>query len=247
MATYRLWRERGGAGAAAMAGHSLGEFSALVAAGCLEFKAAVELVKFRAEAMQAAVPEGEGAMAALLGLEDADVEAACAEAAPRRCGGGGEFQCPRPGGDRRDGRRRRPRHSSSTAAKGARRALRLAVSVPSHSSLMLPAAERLRERLALTPISPSKDVAVFGVDVKIHGSADQIRAALVRQLHTPVFWAATVRSMIASGATRIIECGPGRVLTGLNRRIDKNRDLSMMALEDRKSVDEALALVNGEP
>jgi [acyl-carrier-protein] S-malonyltransferase len=246
VATYRLWRELGGPVPQAMAGHSLGEFSALVAAGCLEFKAAVELVKFRAEAMQAAVPEGEGAMAALIGLEDADVEAACAEAAPSGVVEAVNFNAP--GQVVIAGLAAAVDRAIQIASeKGARRALRLAVSVPSHSSLMLPAAERLRERLALTPISPSKDVAVFGVDVKIHGSADQIRAALVRQLHTPVFWAATVRSMIASGATRIIECGPGRVLTGLNRRIDKNRDLSMMALEDRKSVDEALALVNGEP
>jgi [acyl-carrier-protein] S-malonyltransferase len=241
VATYRLWRELGGPVPQAMAGHSLGEFSALVAAGCLEFRTAVELVTFRAEAMQAAVPEGEGAMAALIGLEDADVEAACAEAATSGVVEAVNFNAP--GQVVIAGTASGVERAIEIALeKGARRALRLPVSVPSHSSLMLPAAERLRERLAVTAVSPSKEVAVFGVDVKIHGTADQIRAALVRQLHTPVYWAATVRSMIAAGATRLIECGPGRVLTGLNRRIDKNRNLSMLALEDRKSFDDALAL-----
>jgi [acyl-carrier-protein] S-malonyltransferase len=132
----------------------------------------------------------------------------------------------------------------AATAKGARRVLRLPVSVPAHSSLMLPAAEKLRERLAGIQVSAASGIAVYGVDVKTHAQPDRIRASLVKQLHTPVYWAATVRTMIAAGATQIVECGPGKVLTGLNRRVDKNRDLKMLALEDEPSLNEALALLN---
>jgi [acyl-carrier-protein] S-malonyltransferase len=113
--------------------------------------------------------------------------------------------------------------------------------VPAHSSLMQPAAEQLRVRLESTPFAAISGIAVYGVDIKTHADADGIRAALVKQMHTPVYWAATVRTMIAAGATQIVECGPGKVLTGLNRRVDKNRDLKMMALEDPDSLDDALA------
>jgi len=128
-------------------------------------------------------------------------------------------------------------------AKGARRVLELPISVPAHSSLMHPAADQLRVRLESTAFTPPSGVAVYGVDVKTHSSAEGIRAGLVKQLFTPVYWAATVRTMISAGATRIVECGPGKVLTSLNRRVDKNRDLKMTALEDPKSLDDALAMV----
>jgi [acyl-carrier-protein] S-malonyltransferase len=131
----------------------------------------------------------------------------------------------------------------AATAKGARRALPLPISVPAHSSLMQPAAERLRARLQDMPVAAISGVSIYGVDVKIHGSPAAIREALVKQLHTPVYWAATVRTMIAAGATRIIECGPGKILTGLNRRVDKNRDLRMLALEDPASLEEALGAV----
>jgi [acyl-carrier-protein] S-malonyltransferase len=131
----------------------------------------------------------------------------------------------------------------AAAAKGARRALELPISVPAHSSLMQPAADQLRMRLDSIAFTPPSGVAVYGVDVKTHSSADGIRAGLVKQLYTPVYWAATVRTMIAAGATQIVECGPGKVLTGLNRRVDKNRDLKMMALDDPQSLDHALAAV----
>jgi [acyl-carrier-protein] S-malonyltransferase len=240
VATYRLWSERGGAVPRSMAGHSLGEFSALVAAGCLEFKVAVDLVKFRAEAMQAAVPQGQGAMAAILGLEDSDVEAACSEAAQDEVVEAVNFNAPGQvviAGTALGV----ARAIEAATAKGARRALTLPISVPAHSSLMLPAAERLRERLKEVAVAPAAGTAVYGIDVKTHGAPDDIRAGLVKQLHTPVYWAATVRTMIAAGATQIVECGPGKVLTSLNRRIDKNRDLKMLALEDPHSVDAALA------
>jgi [acyl-carrier-protein] S-malonyltransferase len=110
---------------------------------------------------------------------------------------------------------------------------------------MWPAAERLRERLTGVPVAAAVGIAVYGVDVRTHVQPDEIRASLVKQLHTPVYWAATVRTLIGAGATRIVECGPGKILTGLNRRIDKNRDLKMLALEDPQSFDDALALSNG--
>jgi [acyl-carrier-protein] S-malonyltransferase len=241
VATYRLWRERGGAIPAMMAGHSLGEFTAWVAAGSLEFKAAVELVQFRAQAMQSAVPQGEGAMAAILGLEDADVEAVCREVEE----GGGVVEAVNfnsPGqvviaGDAATV----TRAGDALTARGARRVLPLPVSVPAHSSLMGPAAEKLRLRLEEVSVEPPEGPRVYGVDVKTHWHPEDIRASLVKQLHTPVYWAATVRTMIEAGATHLIECGPGKVLTGLNRRIDRNRDLKMMALEDVASFEEALA------
>jgi [acyl-carrier-protein] S-malonyltransferase len=240
IATYRLWLERGGRLPAMMAGHSLGEFSALVAAGYLDFKTTVDLVKYRGELMQAAVPSGQGAIAAVLGLEDADVEAACEEAAQGEVVEAVNFNAP--------GQVVIAGHATAVARaiesatdKGARRALTLPMSVPAHCSLLQPAAEKLRIRLENTPLAARSDVAVYGVDIKVHSGPEAIRAGLVKQLSTPVFWAATVRTMIAAGATQIFECGPGKVLTSLNRRIDKNRDLTMLALEDPEALEAALA------
>jgi [acyl-carrier-protein] S-malonyltransferase len=242
VATYRLWRERGGAVPAMMAGHSLGEFSALVAAEYLDFKTAVDLVKYRGELMQAAVPSGQGAIAAILGLEDADVEAACHEASQGEVVEAVNFNAP--GQVVIAGTAAGVARAIAIAtAKGARRAMALPMSVPAHSSLMQPAAEKLRIRLENTPLAEHSAVKVYGVDCKIHSGAAEIRAGLVRQLATPVFWAATVRTMISAGAAQIFECGPGKVLTALNRRVDKNRDLKMLALEDPQSFADALAAV----
>jgi [acyl-carrier-protein] S-malonyltransferase len=240
IATYRLWRARGGAVPVMMAGHSLGEFSALAAAEYLDFKTAVDLVRYRGELMQAAVPAGQGGIAAILGLEDTDVEEACREASQGDVVEAVNFNAP--------GQVVIAGHAVAVAraieiatAKGARRAMALPMSVPAHSSLMRPAAEKLRIRLADTRIAAHSEVKVFGVDCKIHTGADDIRSGLVKQLATPVYWAPTMRTMIAAGATRIFECGPGKVLTALNRRIDKNRDLKMLALEDPPAFDEALS------
>jgi [acyl-carrier-protein] S-malonyltransferase len=240
IATYRLWRTRGGAVPVMMAGHSLGEFSALVAAEYLDFTTAVDLVRYRGELMQAAVPSGQGGIAAILGLEDTDVEEACREASQGDVVEAVNFNAP--------GQVVIAGHAVAVAraieiatAKGARRAMALPMSVPAHSSLMRPAAEKLGIRLADTRIAAHSEVRVFGVDCKIHTGADDIRSGLVKQLATPVYWAPTVRTMIAAGATRIFECGPGKVLTALNRRIDKNRDLKMLALEDPPAFDEALS------
>jgi [acyl-carrier-protein] S-malonyltransferase len=243
VATYRLWRERGGAVPVMMAGHSLGEFSALVAADFLDFKTAVALVKYRGEIMQAAVPSGQGGIAAILGLEDTDVEAACDEAAQGEVVEAVNFNAP--GQVVIAGLATAVARAIEIAtAKGARKAMALPMSVPAHSSLMQPAAEQLRVRLATTPLADSSTVKVYGVDCKVHSGGDEIRAGLVRQLATPVYWAATVRTMIFAGATQLIECGPGKVLTALNRRVDKNRDLKMLALEDPQSLDDALAAVS---
>jgi [acyl-carrier-protein] S-malonyltransferase len=240
VATYRLWRERGGAVPKMMAGHSLGEWSALVAAGYLEFKNAVDLVKYRGELMQEAVPSGEGGIAAILGLEDADVEAACQEASQGEVVEAVNFNAP--GQVVIAGLATAVARAIEIAtAKGARRAMALPMSVPAHSSLMRPAAEKLRIRLERTPVAEHSEVKVYGVDCKVHTSAKDIRDGLVKQLPTPVYWAATVRTMISAGATQILECGPGKVLTALNRRVDKNRDLKMLALEDPQAFDDALA------
>jgi [acyl-carrier-protein] S-malonyltransferase len=240
VATYRLWRERGGAQPAMMAGHSLGEFTALVAAGRLDFKTAVDLVRYRGELMQAAVPPGQGAMAAILGLEDIDIDDACNKASQGEVVEAVNFNAP--GQVVIAGLATAvARAIEVAAAKGARRALQLPISVPAHSSLMQPAADQLRVRLESTAFAPASGVAVYGVDVKTHTSAEAIRAGLVMQLYTPVYWASTVRTMIAAGATHIFECGPGKVLTGLNRRVDKNRDLKMIALEDPQSLEDARA------
>ena len=242
VATFRLWRDRGGVVPTMMAGHSLGEFSALVAADYLDFEDAVDLVKYRGELMQAAVPSGQGAIAAILGLEDADVEAACLEASDGQTVEAVNFNAP--------GQVVIAGHAAAVAraieaatAKGARRAMMLPMSVPAHSSLMRPAAEKLRIRLDTTPVAESAGVQVYGVNCAPHNNASDIRAGLVKQLSTPVYWSATVRTMISAGATQIVECGPGKVLTALNRRIDKNRELKMMALEDPQCLDEALAAV----
>ena len=244
VATYRVWRDQGGPVPAMMAGHSLGEFSALVAAGALAFSEAVALVRFRAQAMQAAVPPGEGAMAAVLGLEDSDVEAACAEAAQGEVVEAVNFNAP---GQVviAGGAGAVARAIEAARARGAKRAIALPISVPAHSSLMAPAAQRLGERLAATAVAKPAGVDVYGVDVRVHADADAIRAGLVKQLQTPVYWAATVRTMIGAGATLIVECGPGKVLTGLNRRIDKSRELKMLALEDPKSLEETLQAAGG--
>ena len=239
VAVWRAWRARGGALPDAMAGHSLGEFTALVCAGAMDFRDAVAVVQFRGRAMQEAVPAGQGAMAAVLGLDDAEVEAACAEAAQGDVVEPVNYNSP--------GQLVIAGHAAAVAraleackARGAKRALPLPVSVPSHSSLMRGAGERLRERLASVPIrEPRVEVYAFGL--QRHRAPAQIRDNLVAQLSGPVRWSDTIREMVGRGATRIVECGPGRVLTGLNRRIEKNREIAMLAVDDPATLAAALA------
>jgi [acyl-carrier-protein] S-malonyltransferase len=249
VATWRVWRKHGGPMPAAMAGHSLGEYSALVCSGALDFKTAVELVQFRGQAMQAAVPAGQGAMAAILGLEDAEVETACAEAASSG-GPGAVVQAANfnsPGQVVIAGAAAAvDRAIEVLKAKGAKRAIKLPVSVPSHSALMQPAAERLGEKLRGIDFAKPEVPDIYTVDVGTHRDADSIREALVQQLVKPVRWTETVRAMLAGGAKVLVECGPGKVLTGLNRRIDKNKDIAMLAIEDSESLQQALAACRGQ-
>ena len=246
VATWRVWRKHGGPMPAAMAGHSLGEYSALVCSGALDFKTAVALVQFRGQAMQAAVPVGQGAMAAILGLEDGDVEAACAEAA--RSGSSEHAEIVQAANFNSPGQvviagsaAAVDRAIEVLKSKGAKRAIKLPVSVPSHSALMQPAAERLAEKLRGVQFATPDVRDVYTVDVRTHQGPDSIREALVQQLVKPVRWTETVRALLAGGAKVLVECGPGKVLTGLNRRIDKNKDLSMLAIEDAESLQVALA------
>ncbi|HSC08173.1 MAG TPA: ACP S-malonyltransferase [Steroidobacteraceae bacterium] len=239
VAVWRVWRKRGGPAPTVMSGHSLGEFTALVCADSLDFSTAVELVSFRGRAMQEAVPVGQGAMAAILGLEDEDVEAACREAARGEVVEPVNFNAP--------GQIVIAGHATAVKraieackTRGAKRAIDLPVSVPSHSSLMKPAAERLQARLEQTEVRSPLVPEIYTVDVRKHGHPQGIRSALVQQLFSPVRWAETVRRMIASGVTHIVECGPGKVLTGLNRRVERRKEISVYGLDDSATIDEAI-------
>ena len=230
IATWRLWQERKGATPAIVTGHSLGEFTALVAAGAIDFATCVDLVRFRGKVMQEAVPAGTGAMAALLGLEDADVEAACAEA--RATGVVEAVNYNSPGQVVIAGEKAAVLKAIEHAkARGAKRAVELPVSVPSHSSLMKSAGARLGERLATTEIRAPRIRYLSAVDALLHDAPDDIRALLVRQLSSPVRWTETVAALVGSGARRIVECGPGGVLAGLVKRITRGGDLETFALE----------------
>jgi len=240
VATWRCWRGRGGPPPAIVSGHSLGEFTALVCAEALDFPAAVGLVKSRGEVMQEAVPAGSGAMAAILGLDDAEVEAACREA----CEGGvvEAANYNSPGQVVIAGQTAAVERAIGAAkARGAKRAVLLPVSVPSHSSLMRAAAERLRGRLAAVSLRAPRIRYVSAVDAAAHAEPREILELLVRQLSSPVRWSDTLRALANAGVSQIIECGPGRVLTGLNRRIERRAGLEFLALEDPASIDTALA------
>jgi [acyl-carrier-protein] S-malonyltransferase len=223
-----------------MAGHSLGEYTALVCSEALDFRSAVDLVRFRGQVMQQAVPLGEGAMAAILGLDDATLAAACRDAAQGQVVEPVNFNAPGQtviAGDATAV----ARAIEAAKARGAKRAVALPVSVPSHSSLMLGAADRLAERLKTVDLRMPNVGAVYTVDVKTHQGPDGIRQALREQLFKPVRWADTVRAMIASGVTTFVECGPGKVLTSLGKRIEKRPELRMLAADDPGSLAAAIA------
>jgi [acyl-carrier-protein] S-malonyltransferase len=240
VATWRSWRARGGAAPAVVSGHSLGEFTALVCAESIEFRAAVGLVRYRGEVMQEAVPAGTGAMAAILGLDDAEVEAACREAAGDGVVEPANFNSP--GQVVIAGETAAVERAIAAAkARGAKRAVALPVSVPSHTSLMRGAAERLRGRLSGLSVRAPRLRYVSAVDAAAHSEPAEIRDLLVRQLSSPVRWTDTVRALIDGGVEEIVECGPGRVLTGLNRRIERRAGLEFLALEDADSIAAALA------
>ncbi|MCT9123499.1 ACP S-malonyltransferase [Cupriavidus gilardii] len=242
VAIYRAWREAGGPAPALVAGHSLGEYSALVAAGVIAFADAVPLVRFRAQAMQEAVPVGEGGMAAILGLSDDDVRAACAEASAAGVVEAVNFNAPAQVVIA--GAKAAVEKACEIAkAKGAKRALPLPVSAPFHSSLLKPASDRLRERMAGLTFSAPSIPLINNVDVAIVDDPEAIKDALVRQAAAPVRWVESVQKMAADGVTHVIECGPGKVLAGLTKRIDGN--LVGGAIVDPASLQDTLALVRG--
>lgn len=239
VATWRVWRKRGGPAPTVMSGHSLGEFTALVCADSLDFRTAVDLVRFRGGAMQQAVPIGQGAMAAVIGLDDDAVEAACAEAARGEIVEAVNYNAP--GQVVIAGLAAAvERAIEACKTRGAKRAIALPVSVPSHSTLMKPAAEQLRARLDETEVRSPLVPEIYTVDVRKHGHPQGIKAALVQQLFSPVRWAETVRRMVANGATHIVECGPGKILTGLNRRVERRKEISVFAVDDGASIDSAI-------
>jgi [acyl-carrier-protein] S-malonyltransferase len=239
IATWRLWQERGGPRPAVVTGHSLGEFTALVAADAIDFLACVDLVRFRGKVMQEAVPLGTGSMAALLGLEDADVEAACAEAAQGSVVEAVNFNAP--GQVVIAGEKAAVLRGVELAkARGAKRAIELPVSVPSHSSLMKSAGARLGERLAATEIRAPRIRYLSAVDAVEHSDPDDIRGLLVRQLSSPVRWTATVAAMSGGGVTTMVECGPGGVLAGLMKRIERRRETQIFSIAEPESFQAAL-------
>ncbi len=237
-AAFSAWRALGGPAPVVVAGHSLGEYTALVAAGAISFRECLPLVRFRAQAMQEAVPEGVGAMAAILNLDDTLVRAACEEAAQGEVVQAVNFNSP--GQIVIAGHKAAvERAMEACKARGAKRALALPVSAPFHSSLMRPAAEKLRGYLERVAIATPQIELVNNVDVAVRGQTAEIKDALVRQAASPVRWVETVRKMKEMGVTHVVECGPGRVLAGMVKRIDG--ELQSHALADRPSLEQALA------
>jgi len=242
VATYRAWQSQDGQTPEIMAGHSLGEYSALVVAGALSFADALPLVRLRAQAMQGAVAEGVGAMAALLGLDDDVVRIVCAEAAQ------GEVLEPvnfnSPGQVVIAGNKAAVERGMVLAReKGAKRALLLPVSVPSHCALMRPAAKQLAAYLESVTINPPQIPVLHNADVMAYSDPAQIRSALARQLYSPVRWVETVRAMAAQGVTHGVECGPGKVLAGLSKRIDNS--IQAFALTSADAIDEIKSALAG--
>jgi [acyl-carrier-protein] S-malonyltransferase len=245
VATWRVWRAKGGAVPSVLAGHSLGEFTALVCAGSLELRSAIDLVRFRGQAMQEAVPLGTGAVAAILGLDESEIEKACREAAQGEVVAPANFNAP--------GQIAIAGHTAAVQraidgakSRGAKRAVLLAVSVPSHTTLMRAAADRLADRLKHVAISEPHIRYISAVDGAPHHDPRDIHDLLIRQLYSPVRWVDTVKSLVSTGIAQLIECGPGKVLTGLNRRVEKREGLEYLALEDAGSVEAALAATKKE-
>ncbi|WP_256079652.1 ACP S-malonyltransferase [Massilia sp. YIM B04103] len=241
VAVYRAWIAAGGAVPSVVAGHSLGEYSALVAAGVIAFKDAVPLVRFRAQAMQEAVPVGQGSMAVVLGLSDDEVRAACAEAAAADAA-----QVVEPVNFNAPAQVVIAGHTGAVEraceiakAKGAKRAMKLPVSAPFHSSLLKPASDRLREYMADLHFTAPQIALINNVDVAVLNDPASIKDALVRQAASPVRWVETMQKVAADGIVNVIECGPGKVLMGLTKRIDAT--LAGDAITDQASLERLLA------
>jgi [acyl-carrier-protein] S-malonyltransferase len=242
IAVYRLWQEKGGPVPAMVAGHSLGEYSALVAAGVLSLADAVPLVELRAKAMQEAVPAGEGAMAAILGLDVESIKAVCAESAQGQVVEAVNFNAPEQtviAGNVAAVQRA----ADGCKAKGAKRAVMLPVSAPFHCALMQPAAEKLRVRLAELTFSAPQIAVVNNVDVAVINDPAQIKDALARQAAGPVRWVEIMRHMQAAGVTQILECGPGKVLSGVAKRCADG--IVGFAMADLAGLEAGIAAVKG--
>ncbi len=237
IAVWRAWCEGGGAMPNRMAGHSLGEYTALVAAGALDFPVAVELVRDRGRYMQAAVAEGEGAIAAVLGMDDSSLATLCEANAGEGVVEPVNYNAP--GQTVIAGHRGAVERTLAAAREaGAKRAVMLPMSVPAHCSLMVPAAEQLAARLADVPLREPDIPVIHNVDVTLSGSPDAIRQRLVAQVESPVRWTECIQALAADGIQEAVECGPGRVLAGLNRRID--RRMNIQAIHDPDSLAKAL-------
>ena len=239
VAVYRAWSELGGAKPTFLAGHSLGEYTALVAAESLAFEDALKLVRFRAQAMQQAVPEGVGGMAAILGLDDDIIEAVCTEITNNS-----ENESIEPANFNSPGQVVIAGHKNAVLKgidlakeKGAKRAVMLPMSIPSHCALMRPAAQKMQEQLEKTTFQIPTIPVLHNVDANHHDDISAIKDTLVKQLYSPVRWVDTIRSLAAADVTHIAECGPGKVLAGLNKRIDRN--LQSVPLTDNDTVRQA--------
>lgn len=239
VAIWRVWQELEGPRPTVMAGHSLGEYSAMVCAGVLGFAEGVKLVRLRGDAMQQAVPAGEGGMAAILGLDNEAVEAACAQAAQGEVVSAVNYNAP---GQVviAGGKAAVERAIAACQDAGAKRAMPLPVSVPSHCDLMRPAADRLATAMQDIQLRPPRYTVIQNVDAEAHADVDTLRTRLIEQLYQPVRWTSCVEAMAAQGANVFIECGPGKVLTGLNKRIV--RGSKSLAVNDPDSLDAALEL-----
>ncbi|MCW2474296.1 ACP S-malonyltransferase [Candidatus Symbiopectobacterium sp. NZEC151] len=237
VAIWRVWQQQGGKQPALMAGHSLGEYSALVCAGALDFQEAVRLVELRGKLMQEAVPEGTGAMYAIIGLDNDAIAAACEASAEGQVVSPVNFNSP--GQVVIAGNKEAvERAGAACKAAGAKRALPLPVSVPSHCALMKPAAEKLAEALKTITVTTPAIPVVNNVDARSETDPDAIRAALVKQLYSPVRWTECVAYVAAQGVDTLLEAGPGKVLTGLTKRIVDT--LSAAAINDPASLSAAL-------
>ncbi|MCB1935521.1 MAG: ACP S-malonyltransferase [Nitrosomonas sp.] len=242
VAVYRAWENLGGIKPSILAGHSLGEYTALVISGVLDFPDALALVRYRAQVMQEAVPEGAGAMAAILGLDDATVTAVCQEVSESN-----PMESLEPANFNSPGQVVIAGHKNAVLTgierakeKGAKRAVLLPMSIPSHCRLMKPAAAKMHQQLNTTPFQKPGIPVLHNVDVKSHDEADAIRDILARQLFSPVRWVDTIQQLAANGVTHVVECGPGNILTGLDKRIE--RSLQHLSLSNSEAIKQAVSV-----
>lgn len=246
VAVYRAWIDLGGEKPAYLAGHSLGEYTALVASEALTFADALSIVRFRAQVMQQAVPEGVGGMAAILGLDDETIKKVCAEV-----NNNSSEEILEPANFNSQGQVVIAGHKNAVLqgieaakAKGAKRAVLLPVSIPSHCTLMMPAAHKLQQQFAQTKLETPKIPVFHNVDAIQHSEPSVIRDILVKQLYSPVQWVNTIHTLAASGITHIAECGPGKILAGLNKRIDRN--LQNLSLTDSETIKQAAVVLKSK-